>query len=426
MRQTTMFLAALSLLLAVPAAGQETILGFLEPPVIDGCRPNATDCDRQPGVIRVFGWVLASSGVRKVTVQVDGIDVGQANHGGFRPLVADLYPGFPDSQGAGFGYHLNGTDFQNGLHDITAKVETFGGSTVTLSAVDDSGAISSDGVQRVFWSYNTAILHPFGRIERPLRNAELYGTCDRYNPFRRYEPVSGWALDLGLEDGDAGIGWVELLVDGARIGNTRLNCRYIPFAGGLTDCYGLPRLDIEHAYPFAANAPNAGFRFVLDVGLLLDNGWAQGHHTLTIRAGDISTQNWNISEISVNFFCVENLPNQSAFGEIESPRTGRFYADRMTFQGWALDGEGVDRVNLFVDGRFIGEAEYGPGLGTRPMVLEQYPGFPDSRAPVWRLERFDTNTLSEGFHQVQVKVIDAVGDDTILGEVTFWVNNAED
>ena len=149
MRQTTMFLAALTLVLAAPAAGQETILGFLEPPVIDGCRPNASNCVRQPGVIRVFGWALADSGVRKVTIQVDGIDIGQASHGAFRPLVADLHPGFPDSQGAGFGYHLNGTDFQNGLHDITAKVETFGGTTVILPAVRDDGTILSDGVHKL-------------------------------------------------------------------------------------------------------------------------------------------------------------------------------------------------------------------------------------------------------------------------------------
>ncbi len=426
MRQTTIFLAALTLILAVPAAGQETILGFLEPPVIDGCRPNVSNCTRQPGVVRVFGWVVADSGVRKVTIQVDGIDIGPASHGAFRPLVADLYPGYPDSLGAGFGYHLNGTDHQNGLHDVTAKVETFGGTTVILPAVKDDGTILSDGVQRVFWSYNTAVLHPFGRIERPLRAAELYGTCDLGNPFRRYTPVSGWALDLGLEDGDAGIGWVELLVDGVRWGNSRLNCRYVGAAGGLTDCYGLPRLDIEHGYPFAIDAPNAGFRFVLDVGWMLNNGWAQGHHTLTILAGDISTQTRNVFEIPVNFFCVENLPNQSAFGEIESPRTGRFYSDLMTFQGWALDGEGIDRVNLFVDGNFIGEAEFGVGLGTRPTVLERFPGFPDSLAPVWQQRFFDTTTLTDGFHQVQVKVIDLAGVATIIGEVTFWVNNAED
>lgn len=425
MRQTT-FLAALVLILAVPAAAQETVIGFLEPPLVDGCRPEASNCERQPGVIRVFGWALASSGVRKVTIQVDGSDIGQASHGGFRPLVQDLHPFFPDSAGAGFGYHLNGSDFQNGLHDITAKVETYGGTTLILPAVDEEGTILSDGVQRLFWSYNTTVLHPFGKIERPHRNAELYGTCDRNNPFRRYSPVSGWALDLGVETGDAGIGWVELLVDGSLVGNSRLNCRFNILAGGLTNCYGLPRLDIERSYPFAVDAPNSGFRFVLDVGFLLDNGWAEGHHTLTIRAGDISNQNANVSEIPVTFFCLENLPNQSAFGRIESPQTGRFYAGLTTFQGWALDGEGVARVDLFVDGAFIGEADYGPGQGTRPGVLEQFPGFPDSLAPVWRLRDFDTTTLADGFRQLQVRVTDFEGQETIIGEVTFRVNNVED
>ena len=71
-------------------------------------------------------------------------------------------------------------------------------------------------------------------------------------------------------------------------------------------------------------------------------------------------------------------------------------------------------------------AAYGTGLGTRPAVLEQFPGFPNSGAPVWRLADFDTTTLSEGLHQLQVQVTDVLGDETIIGDVTFWVNNEED
>ncbi len=444
MKRRWMILGLLLALAAIPAAGQEEIIGFLEPPVV----PAATPSGDPPlhGIVRVFGWVVAESPVRRVTIQVNGVDVGEANYHQFRPLVEDMFPGFPDSSGAGFGYNLNATDFPNGVHRVTAKVLTTAGSQVILDGVDSGGLPFSPGEQEIFFTFNTNTLPPFGAIDRPQRNAELFGNCCRRTGFNTccdlneqgfcveeeydgltaipYSVVEGWALDLGVEIGDSGVGWVELLVDGVIIGNTRLTCDFDLATGGLTDCYGLPRLDIENRFPFAIDAPTSGFRFAMDVGALVRFGFNQGSHTLTIRAGDIGNLNANIHEIPVNFLCVNNLDNQQSFGRIESPRIGRAYADEMTFQGWALDLEGIDRIELFVDGLFIGQASF--GVGSRPEVLSEFPGYPDSLAPVWRLTPFDTRDLSEGNHQVQAVAFDETGDATVLGEVTFFVNNEVD
>lgn len=460
-----MCLTVLALCTVLPAAGQETVIGFLEPPVIDDCIPTTSNCERKPGIVRLHGWALADSGISRVIIQVDGVDVAQARHGTLRGQVADGYPGFPDTFRAGFGLFLNASDHLNGLHQLTARVETNAGTEVTLPAVEQDGTILFDGVQEVFWSYNTSILHPFGEINFPERNAELFGTCclrdfsggccprtdvgtcclpevDEGCCFRdstgsccdpqepgcptpiRYSPVEGWALDLGVETGDTGVGWVELLADGSIRGNSRINCRFNSATGGLTDCYGLQRLNVERNYPFALDAPNSGFRFVLDVGnMIVNGGYAQGHHVLTARVGDISNQNHNVSEIPVNFFCVENIANESSFGQIELPRPGRQYAGVMRFQGWALDGEGIDRVEIYVDGGLVGDAFFGVTQGTRPLVEAKYPGFPNSPAPVFRLPAIDSNIFTDGQHQVQVIVTDVTGDETLIGENTFSVNN---
>lgn len=409
---------AMAGVLCAPAAqAQETVIGFFEGP--------RGGLNAGSGAIGVVGWALADSGIKRVTIQVDGVDVGEALYGQFRPLVQDLYPDYIDSAGAGFGYNLNSTDFANGQHDVSAKVETWGGTIEVIPAVDPQGSLI--GLDwPVTFTNNTTILVPFGDINFPERNADLFGVCDRTNPNRRYSVVSGWALDLGVEIGDAGLGWAELLVDGVIIANTRTGCFFNFATGGLTNCYGLPRVDIERRFPFAIDAPSSGYRFVMDVGFLLDNGWVQGHHTLTIRAGDISNQNANIAEIPVNFLCIENQGNEGAFGQIESPRPGRAFADLMTFQGWALDWEGVAAVELFVDGDSIGFADFGVGLGSRPFVLNNYPGYPNSLDPVWRLDNFDSTDLSEGFHQVQVFVTDLVGNTKLMGETTFLVNNVFD
>ena len=404
------FALVLSLLLlsTVPAAA-ETVLGFLEGPVYQG--------NAGTGAIGFTGWALADSGVRRVTIQVDGVDVGQARHGFSRPIVADLYPGFPDSAGAGFTYHLDSTQFNNTVHQISAKVLTNDGVETIIA-----------GTQGVSFVNSTPLLVPFGRIEQPRRNAQLYGRCNRdcvFDPGNSiYTPVTGWALDLGMEIGDAGMAWVEVMIDGEIYYNTRRDCDYTA-ALGLHQCYGLPRLDVERGFPFAIDAPNSGFRFLLDIGDLITCwGLNRGHHTLTIRAGDISTQNANIDEHPVFFQCIEDLPADAGLvGNIESPREGAKYSDNILFQGWALALEGVARVDVYVDGQSIGTATF--GIDSRPGVAVQFPGYPDVAAPVWALT-YDSNNLSEGFHQVQVFVVDTVGTSTRIGERTFFVENRID
>jgi hypothetical protein len=280
-----------------------------------------------------------------------------------------------------------------------------------------------DGSRQLFFTNNTSTLRPFGHIDRPLRQTDLYGTCSG-SPNRIYSPIEGWALDLGVEIGDAGIGYVELLLDGAIVANTRTSCAYILATGGLTNCYGLPRLDIETRFPGALNAPSAGFRFVLDVGALITNAnVTQGFHQLTIRAGDIATNVENIDEIPVNFFCEENNPNEGSIGFIEQPRPGLIVAGDTTFQGWAVDIDGINRVEMYVDGLYVGTANF--GVDSRPAVANEYPGYPDAGAPVWRFI-WDSTTRADAFHHMEAIAYDELGEATLIGERTFYVENLID
>ncbi len=398
-----------SLVAMTPPANAENVVGFFE--------GQSGGLNSGGGVITLTGWVLADSGIKKVVIQVDGVDLGSARYGQSRPDVAALYPGFPNSNNAGFGYKLNSTDFLNGNHLISAKVTTQAGTTVVLS-----------GSRTLFFNNNTHNLVPFGAIDHPQRNAHLFGTCDESAPSalpvgRRYAIVEGWALDLGVEIGDTGVSWVELLIDGSIVANTRTTCRFDRESGGLTDCYGLPRPDIEFLYPFALDAPNSGFRFALDIGALIEFGYVRGYHVLTIRAGDITSQHANIAEIPVDFFCSGDLGNEGSFGRIESPRRGRAYSGNILFQGWALDGEGVQAISLRIDGQFIGQAAY--GVASRPAVAARYPGYPDIAAPAWRFT-YDSTEIADGFHQAQVVVIDVENKHTVIAEVDFFVDNVRD
>ncbi len=471
--------------------GLETVCGRVEGFTGD-CDGPGTPCNAGSGFIGVYGFAMASTPVERVEILIESVQfpgqtttLGRAAYGKLNPDATDLYPGFPDSALPGWSYNINSTLFGNGEYDVWARVVTTGGETKELDPL------------QVLFTNNDVVLRPFGEIDRPGQNEDVFGTCTEAfcgdgiceiglaenclncpldcngqelgffddfccgysavrNPLEcddlqpppfpggdpggmvcqeggfvcseerqiRYTVVSGWALDLGITDEDTGISWVELETNGALFGNTRTSCVFDRQRGGLTDCYGLPRIDIETRFPFAFDAPSAGYRFVLDVGaMLLSNSVTLGSNEIIVRAGDWSDQFEDIDRKSVNFLCAEDY-SEAAFGEVESPREGRLYNGLLTFEGWALDGEGVDRVEVYVDGMLVPGTLYGDGLGTRPLVAADYPGFGDTEAPVWRLASFDTSTLNNGFHTFQVRVIDDEGDSNFIGgEVTFRVDN---
>lgn len=373
------------------------------------------------GVIGVTGWALDDDGVRAVDIYVDGRPVGRAGYGRHRARVAILFSEFPDADGAGFGFLLDTTHFFNGLHTVEALVISEAGERKFLNPIE------------IEFANSTHLLGPFGAIDFPLKQAELFGVCeDLTDPNRRYTVITGWVLDVGVEQGDqggapdqgdppgdSGVGWVELLLDGSILRNTKLDCDHEVAKGGLSDCYGLPSPDVERIHPNAPDASHARFRFVLDIGSLVDFGFTRGSHVLTIRSGDIAGQVANVDEIAVTFRCVEDRGNDPSFGFIDGPRGGKIRSGIIKVTGWALDLEGVEKVEVFVDGFPVGEATHGI---FRRGVSRMHPGFPDSRGAGFVLD-FDTTEVSDGFHDVQVLITDERGDTTMIGERTFRVDN---
>ena len=211
----------------------------------------------------------------------------------------------------GFGFFLDSTLYSNDLHQISARVTSNGGEQRFLNVIT------------IQINNNTANLPPFGAITFPNPSSELYGTCDLDDLTPRLSVISGWALDAGIETGDTGVKYVELLINGGLYANTVISCFSDPYWGGLTNCYGLQSLDVERIFPTVANSPHARFRFVLDVGWLISEiGYSQGFHELTIRAGDYFGNVANIAEIPVSFFCDENTGNAGAIGFIDGPDNG--------------------------------------------------------------------------------------------------------
>jgi N-acetylmuramoyl-L-alanine amidase len=359
------------------------------------------------GVIPIHGWALDDNAVAAVDILVDGRVAGRAQYGRSRPGVAVDFPGYPDSAAAGFAFELDSTRYLNGNHQITARV---------LSAIGETRDLGPLTLQ---FTNLTSNLVPFGVLEFPNANSELTGTCDPFDDQRRYSVVSGYALDVGVEIADQGVGYVELLIDGSIFGNSLKDCVYDDDRGGLSDCYGMQRLDISRYFPGLSDSAQSGFRFVMDVGALISFGYTPGKHVLTIRAGDVAGQVANIDEIPVVFRCQEPEDNEKAIGFIGGPRNGLILTGTVDALGWALDWEGVDRIQILVDGNAYGVATHG---GSRPRVTQRYPGYPESAGPGWSFA-LDTTQLSNGRHLLQVLVRDDDGDESLIGEREIIVFN---
>jgi hypothetical protein len=173
---------------------------------------------------------------------------------------------------------------------------------------------------------------------------------------------------------------------------------------------------VQDDYPTLKDSPNAGFRFVIDVGWLINSGYAEGSHVLTIRSGDQDSQVDNPDAINVNFVCNDNSFNTPSVGAIDVPdeilTTG---VTQLT--GWALDVHGIDEILVLIDGQEMGSAAYGfPNTS----VTIRYPGYPQSAAPGWI---FDVSVLglADGIHTATVIAVDVLGERTTIGQEDFYV-----
>ncbi|MEO8503569.1 MAG: Ig-like domain-containing protein [Acidobacteriota bacterium] len=358
------------------------------------------------GLIPIIGWALDDNGVGRVDFTVDGHVIGSAAYGQGRPQVTKKFPGYADSNAPGWVYWLDTTQFLNGNHLVGAIVRSkLAGESRTLKAI------------KLQFTNTTQALVPFGRIETPNAQAELFGYCNSATP--RYSIIQGWALDSGIEINNEGVGYVELLIDHSFYSNSLSDCRRIPGIGNV-DCYGQRREDISLVFPSLIDSIHSGFRFMIDAGALMRAGWyGPGDHWLTIRAGDVASQRSQLDEIKVTFTCAEDIPNEGSIGLIESPLPGYTYSNSIQVNGWALDFEGVASVKILVDGVPQGTATYGL---SRLDVATAHPGYTNNPNGGWTFT-LDTKPIANGQHKLQAEVTDIHGEVVLLGEYQIYIGN---
>jgi N-acetylmuramoyl-L-alanine amidase len=374
------------------------------------------------GSFPVTGWATDTDGVERVDVLIDGLVMQGAIYGDARPDVAAFFPDFKGILFSAFIAHIDTTRLTDGVHELSVRVT-------------DTKKLSRTIGQRTIQVFNSeANLRPFGYLDEPLKDADVYGTscavippcqvspCLPVDLQRHITPVRGWALDLGTRDNPGRVAYAELLVDGVKWLSTD-DCRFDSTLGGYINCYGLPRFDIATYYPNYPDAIRSGFGFTLDVGTLIALGVRPGPHNIKVRVGDQEQTFSTLPDpagVNVFFHCAPDLFDFASFGYIEFPNPNDLLGGTVTFYGWALDENGgVRTVNIYIDGQFMGPAAYG---FSRPDVQRVYPHVQGVVNSGWSFT-INTAQLSNSKHRLTVEVLDNAGNKSIIGSKDFYVDN---
>ena len=400
------------------------------------------------GSFQVLGWALDDTSVNSVDFLIDGqivagaVGQGQpstALYGVTRPDVQAAFPDVPNSLYSGFAANIDTTALVNGIHLLTVR------------ATDGQGASRELGIRTIQVINNGQNLGPFGAIDFPLDKAGLLCetipalsggfpspcTPDECGTNLTPNYVNGWALDVGAATDPGGVAYLELLLDGAIIANTRQDC--VQLGQVLTDCYGVNRPDVARYYSGYVNADNSGYAFTFyllrnagdptgflaiylptsDPNFPVLVGYTNvGEHTIAIRGGDISETVTQFGAMSVNILCDQLQGDQPAFGFIDSPSNLQGISGTWQVFGWAYDLQGVSSIELDVDGQVVGNPTYGL---FRPDVPPT-----DSRVPspyVGFSYMLDTTKLSNSQHDLVIYVNDRSGNRTEIGRRKAVVNN---
>lgn len=303
------------------------------------------------GTVNIRGWYLSGSGINKVEVYVDGKIAGRAAYGLSRPDVAKAYPDYKN-RNAGYQYALDTKKLTNGRH------------TLSIKATEGNGKQSA--VNRTVNVSNTPVR---GVIESPNNNAAVQGTIN----------IKGWYLS------GKGVSKVEVYVDGKIAGKA---------------VYGISRPDVAKAYPDYKNR-NAGYQYTLDTRKL-----STGRHTLQIRA----TENGGAQSAVTRTVTVRNAP---ALGTIDSPQQNSTVQGTVPVKGWFVNGSGVSKVEVFVDGKIVGRAQYGLA---RPDVYKKYPAYGNHNSGY----QYDLKTaLSAGRHTLLVRETGVNGEQAAVSRTVY-------
>jgi Leucine-rich repeat (LRR) protein len=234
--------------------------------------------------IPITGWALDDFGMCSVKIyreqEKNLVFIGDAIFvEGARPDVEATYPGYPESDSAGWGYILLTNTLPNG-----------GNGTYVLHAIatDRAGKTTILGTKTIIVD-NAHAVKPFGAIDTPIQGGTV--SCSRFINW-------GWVLTPPPNKIPTDGSTIDVWIDGVKTGHPT---------------YNLYRSDIASLFPNYTNSNGAVGYFYLDI-----TGYWDGVHTIQWTAVDNAG---NIDGIGSRYFRSFNKPPDYA-SAAASPLSG--------------------------------------------------------------------------------------------------------
>jgi hypothetical protein len=297
------------------------------------------------GTLGITGWILDGRGVEEIQIWIDGEYQGLALYGELREDVIDVFSNYGNKY-AGYHGYLDTTRLTNGLH--------------VLSILEKNRAGYSNLLKREIKIYN---LPQLSNLDEPTSGQNASGIIQ----------VRGWALDSNV------IQKIEIYVNGKLNGEAQT---------------GVLREDVYYAFP-EYNNHLSGFVYYLDT-----RGLKHGSHQISVYA---TNQTGSKSMIQEQSIFVSNI--EPFLGNIDTPYEEQFITNRLRISGWILEQNGVEQLNVYIDGNFVGQAEYGLH---RNDVYNAYPYYNNHYAGYYY--DLDIELLTNGKHLLAIESFNMSGE----------------
>lgn len=250
--------------------------------------------------INVRGWSLNSAGVKQVKVYLNNKLQGDATLSIDRPDVYKVYPQYNNNK-SGYSY------------SISKESLIQGNNKVTIEAIGNDGFIVKKDI-----NLNINPLPLIYNLDEPTEEINDQNIT-----------VRGWALDgYGISD-------IKVYIDNNYAGDAVL---------------GENRADIKEYYSQYVNSDKSGFKFQINKNTL-----KYGYHTLKVIINSGVKDRSQVIEKKIYLYKLKTI------GVLDDPINNMSYDNDETIKirGWALAYEGVKSVNVFVDEKQVGQANYG-------------------------------------------------------------------
>jgi N-acetylmuramoyl-L-alanine amidase len=180
---------------------------------------------------------------------------------------------------------------------------------------------------------------------------------------------------------------------------------------------GLPRIDVVEAYPNYPGIHNIAPGF--QTGFQASR-FPNGSHTVMVK---VYFSDGRVFELGRRVINIDNTLNQPPFGSVDIPGMGAAYNASGSFpvSGWALDTDGIARVDIYIDNGIMQSAMYGDA---RPDVGNAFPDMPSANFSGF-VAHIDTTRIQDGVHLLEVRATDRLGLSRLIGRRQVQVFNNE-